>query len=73
MPSTGSDVVGKVVDIPSEQVVGMGRNKRSTSAGTSGRHESESVVAVARITPLRQWTKPDNHARVLNAALDLIR
>jgi len=29
MPSTDSDVVGKVVDIPSEQVVGMGRNKWS--------------------------------------------
>jgi len=41
MPSTDSDELGKVVDMPLERVVGMARNEWSPSIGIDGRHGVE--------------------------------
>jgi len=38
MSSTDSDSLGKVVGMPSEQVVGMARNEWTASVGIDGRH-----------------------------------
>ena len=38
MPSTDSDELGKVVDMPLERVVGMARNEWTASVGIDGRH-----------------------------------
>jgi hypothetical protein len=41
MPSTDSDELGKVVDMPLERVVGMVRNEWTASIGIDGRHGPE--------------------------------
>jgi len=41
MSSSDSDPVGKVVGMPSEQVVGMARNEWTASIGIGGRHEPD--------------------------------
>jgi hypothetical protein len=38
MPSSDSDTAGKVVGMPSEQLVGIGRNEWTASVGIGGRH-----------------------------------
>jgi len=44
MPSTDSDELGKVVDMPLERVVGMARNEWTASIGIDGRHGPEHAI-----------------------------
>ena len=44
MPSTDSDELGKVVDMPLERVVGMARNEWTASIGIDGRHGPDYAI-----------------------------
>jgi hypothetical protein len=44
MSSTDSDGLGKVVDMPLEQMVGMARNEWSASIGIDGWHGVEHAI-----------------------------
>jgi hypothetical protein len=49
MSSTDSDTLGKVVGMPSEQVVGTGRNKWTASVGIGGRHGPDYALSLSRV------------------------